>query len=97
MTVVGGHPRPSRMEWHFSRDRVMVLPRLDRGIDRTIGIATPVRASVGRTMVRSSRTMTVVGGHPPAVADGVALFAQPSWFSPDLIGGSTEPSAKPHR
>jgi len=26
--------------------------------DRTIGNATPVRASMGRTMVRSSRTMT---------------------------------------
>ena len=64
---------------------VMVLPRTDRGIDRTIGMTTSVRASMGRTMVRSSRTMTWVADDAPP--------PKPSWLSPDLIGGSTGPSA----
>jgi len=63
---------------------VMVLPRTDRGIDRTIGMTTSARASMERTMVRSSRTMTWVADDAPPPR---------SWSSPDLIGGSTGPSA----
>jgi len=37
-------------------------------LDRTIGIATPVRASITRTMVRSTRTKTWMADEtPPAV------------------------------